>query len=522
MSILNKKKYHKLSRWLLSGLVAVSLWSCSDSQGSAELNPDEEVPDGMVKLSLMVPDYETGAAQFGSRAFNPKEEGYMSNLYVIAIKYADFKDDGTTVEYSYDKGAVFTYALNPVGIKFEKVKEGQEDYKKFNVALFPGKYKFAVVANLDLYLWRENKISDFRKESDLRNIVLYYSEDTPLTPGHLPMVCMPTEIKYSVDVDNTGNYTAKTTVGTDALVTIEKGKPTAIYADMNFLCSKVRYTILFDKNPGGISEAFGSSWIRFNVDDRYKPIATNIRSWTILDPENSTVLKDSDPEYSIKVPGKYIVSSNSSSINDEDETIDGNTGSTYGATKGWWNMSIDRYFWHETEGSNYPLGPESELTLWNKSLDEWIESKQKVWQGIVYLPENTEEGLKTRLEFPYHTRLNSDEETPEVMADNPKVINLFDNLSEKYEGLTGENYSNETGTYTGLERDYFYDVVAKVVNPGVDMKVKVFVSIIPWHEVDQNLSSDQTGISGSRPADQTNVEGDVEDFEWSGREDELR
>ncbi|MCH5239662.1 MAG: hypothetical protein J1F38_05520 [Muribaculaceae bacterium] len=490
-------RLHKYIFLYLSLLMVPVLAGCRNSDNES---PDFKVPEGMTQLTLLLPDYQTGAAQFGTRAFDPLEEGYMSNLYVIAIKYADLDDDGNVIkEYQMNEGVVYTYALNPVG---EKFKYGQNDYHIFNVALYPGKYKFAVLANVDLYLWRAKKISDFRLEQDLRDIVLYFSEDTPLVPYHLPMVCLPEEIKYSVENDSGEYPEAKLVDQNTPLVTLEKGKSTHIFADMNFLCAKVRYTILFDKTPNGISEAFGNSWIRFNVDDRLKPIATNIRSWTkILDPatKGDKVLIEND----------FILSSDISSADDEEKT-DGATGASYSANRGWWNMSIDRYKWSE-EGENYPKGPKSELTPWDGSLDDWIESKQKVWQGIVYLPENLYNGKSktTRLEFPYHTRLNSLEETPEVLADNPKVIYLFGNdVESKFEGLNGEDYSDAQGSYIGLDRDYFYDVVAKVTNPDGNMAVQVFVSIIPWHETDQNITESKPG---SRPP-QTSIEDVVHDW----------
>lgn len=515
--------------------LSACLYSCAEKEGVV---PKEEfvVPEGMTGLTLRIPNYGGGMAEFGTRAFDPREEGYMSNLYVVAIKCANVDDYGNIkanvngsgdyvgetpdegVYYveavlKYDEGnsrwdvvrtaddytlktgvdpmdylipdaerRLFTYSLNSVGEDFQLVNtETSEDYHEFNMALYPGMYRFGVIANADLYTWRANKITDFKNETDLRNLVLYFSEDTPLTPMHLPMVCNPEEIKYSIEIegtsDNNGNshFTDKTLVDQtfNSMVPICKKLSTRVYATMKFMVSKVRYTILFDKEEGGISEAFGSSWIRFNVDDTQKPYATNIRRYTRL-------FYDGDAEVKGEGGADALLIKNGE------------------GKEGKWTMSIDRYKWSD-EGDDYPLFPTSELTLWDQGTDAWIKSKKKVWQGIVYLPENREtdagdEVLKrTVLNFPYHTRVNDLDETPELQSDEPKRIVLFGNpLETSYEGVDDEGYIHqESGTTFTLERNYFYDVVAKVVNPETkDLIIKVFVSILPWHETDQTITNE--------------------------------
>lgn len=480
---------------------------------SEKTSPTEELSEGMAKLTLLIPDYNGGAAFFNTRAFNTDEEGYMSNLYVIAIKYGNIDENGNVIEeFTEDNRKVYTYALNPVG---EHISVGGDKYHTFNVTLYPGLYKFAVAANMDLYLWRTKKISEFTKEKELQDIVLYFSEDTPLAPLHLPMVCLPEDIIYEKEVSgatsahpgwekiNGIELTMEPEV-INNLVVINKKSDIAIHAKMKFLCAKVRYTILFDKTTGGISEAFGNSWIRFNVDDQLKPIATNLRRYTKLLPDGNAVVEGGENALFVKKVG----SSGDASSDNSSGSIDGFTGSTYYTENGWWNMSIDRFQWHETEGANYPIKPTSTLKPWEGSTSDWIPQKQKVWQGVVYLPENMldyrNDYKRTVLEFPYHTRDNDQDDTPEVQANEPKRIYLFGNPGEQnYEGIDNEgNYKDSPASEFKLERNYFYDVVAKVVNPDVDdMTIKVFVSIIPWHDIDQNIKNEDdlhyTGNGGS-------------------------
>lgn len=464
------------------------LTACSERDG---VSPEEKIPEGMVKVSLLIPDYGGGVSQFGTRAYNTDEEGYMANLYVIAVKYAEYdeKTGDFKTDLDEDKRVVYTYSLNPTGEKFQVEHDtngdgtyDDKDYHAFNITLYPGKYKFGVLANADLYLKRANQISEFTKESELNEIVLNFNENTPLTPRHLPMACLPDKMQYSDDISGEKKKNS------DYTVPIKKNNETHLWADMDFLCAKVRYTIMFDKNPKGISEAFGSSWIRFNVDDAEKPEATNIRRQTKLFPDNNSL---STEQYDESDPFMHS--------NPEDKTSIGS-----------WEIPIDRYKW-PTDGEDYPLTPNSKLEAYDRSTQFWIEEKQKVWQGVVYLPENkgvkvirevggnnqedngndsqtkTEEVvINTVLKFPYFTKANSNDDTPYVKGKEPKEIWLFGNPNETYYNGTTDSGSytkNETAQFEGIERDMMYDVVVKVKNPELeDMTVQIFVSILDWHD----------------------------------------
>ncbi|MCH5230077.1 MAG: hypothetical protein J1F12_08830 [Muribaculaceae bacterium] len=528
--------------------MAVSLIGCRENDISDHPSPEQNIPEGMTQVSLLIPDYQGNSAKFGTRAYDITEEGYMSNLYVIAVRYATYDaDSGQYVEVNSEDRTVYTFALNPVGERFElsndqnkngSYEESEKDYHKFNITLYPGKYRFGVLANVDLYLDRVTKISEFTKESQLNDIVLNFDENTPLTPLHLPMVCMPDKIRFSEEettvVTNGDEKKTETTSGpiqnpSDGIITIHKNTPvksvnTHLWIDMTFLCSKVRYTIMFDKTEGGISESFGESWIRFNVDDTRKPFVTNIRRQTQLF-EGLSKGGDDNP-YNVEDP---FVHSNSGS-NDE----------------GQWFMSINRYYWpgpewstdpewkskgksHGNEGNDYPVKPDSELEPWDKSTAEWVPMKQKVWQGVVYLPENkgfykdAEDNIhkidNTVLKFPFHTRINSLDETPEVDGGSPKEIWLFGNPKESYyESNSNSTEYKQTEKIEGLERGVMYDVVAKVINPDVDeMDIKVFVSVIPWHESDQYISDN--GSDPSQPEGDNNI--GVNPWEFEGDSSEM-
>ena len=493
----------KVTIW--STLICILCFLSNCSQKDDLVLEKDEVPEGMTRISLIVPDYDANEFWTGSRAYDELGEANMSNLYVVAVKYYNLNDDGTQGE-ECNPHEVYSTALNPEG---DIYKLGDKNYKRYSFTLYPGKYKFGVVANVDRYLVRnDHRISNFTDETDLNNITLNFTEETPLAPLHLPMACLPPDIRYKQGtVNSNGNITwteEQKGDGTDNLITIKKSDNKIICAEMTFLCSKVRYTILFDKTPGGISEAFGSSWIRFNVDDQEKPIATNLRKQTKLFQNSKGNNYDKESPFI----------SGSNPLNQSDESDLNEVEGYAEASVGSWNIPIGRYYWddkeewddleedekvgNEGEGADYPKSPSSELRRWNGTTADWINRERKVWQGVVYLPENdTTAFAKTILEFPYHTRANSLDETPEIRASEPKKIYLFGNPKESHYGGTTSNseYStSEMEKCSGLVRNYMYDVVARVREPDIDeMDIRVFVSIIPWHEINQSISDSYGG-----------------------------
>ena len=516
-------QFKRYMAYIMACLLTAGLSGCREEDVDV---PGDDVPEGMAKLTLLIPDYNGGGARFNTRAYNTDEEGYMSNLYVVAIKYSSYDeiedDAGVTevVEHPLPTPQVFTYSLNSIGESFEvdeKYPNGTDRYHQFNVTLYPGKYKFAVVANVDLYLARTSKIYNFTKESDFQNIVLNFKEDVALSPLHLPMLCPPWKIKYSYKNGTISNVDPE-----DPFVEIRKGNDAQIYANMEFQCAKVRYTILFDKTEGGISESFGDSWIRFNVDDTNKPTAHNIRQQTKL------------------VPDEYGKAEGETGVYDENQKFIPKSSDPNDFAS--WIMSIDRYYWsgpewsatdpdwstngksHGTEYDDYPKTPNSTLDFFSGSTASWIPMKQKVWQGVVYLPENLpEEGKEnefeaTYLEFPYHTRANDWDDTKEQEAKTPKKILLFGNNNETHytsSSASADYVEDPSKPFKGIERGYFYDVVAKIINPEQDMQIQVFVSIIPWHEIDQNVDDSLMGDGTS-----TDVNGAVDPFDYDRIESE--
>lgn len=425
------------------------LTSCRD-----DLNRATGLSADGTGLVIRIPDISS-AAEFGktrsndkrnTRAYDQSKEGAISNLYVVAVP----QSEGQLLR------------VIRLDISNQLPTDG---YNSYPIELYPGNYKIYVVANLDQYLpgATTTNIQDYvTTENDIKGLILNSQTDSPLMPGHLPMACLPEEVNGA----------------SNGYVAVNQGSATTITADLTFLCSKVRYTILFDNtqpsadNPeGGISKAFKNRSIRFFVDQETKPVATNLRKQTQL--HKTPVLSDYDDGFLEKREYGH-------------GGVDGVTGASYIVTLGYWTLDLDRYYYPMDNmgrpNNNYPLRPSDQLTLWDGTLDEWKQQPRRAWQGVVYLPENeaTLNDKKTILYFPYY---NVDREGYDSEGGELKKVILFGNDNESGHTTAGNQDSNYGGSADGgnnnhgISRGKMYDVVALVRTPDpVDLETVISVS----------------------------------------------
>lgn len=433
-------KLYKYLSVFLGCLLFGPLFSCSDESPSKK-------DENFTGIILTVPPISFAGES--TRAEEVSQEGWMSNLYLIAI---GLNEDGTTRSFN-------VYDLDTSGTNPQIGDQGTPFY----INLYPGKYKFYVLANLDRYLKRFTSVIGFQSEAEIDDMVLNFTPSLPIVPSHLPMACRPTGIKdYSNQPFSEG------------VVTVVEHNPIHLYADMEFLCSKIRYTILYNNVHGGCSERFGNSSIRFIVNQSTdRPRADYIRKQTLFNLNSISDVFDRE---------SYFLTDAS-----------GNEAS--------WILDLRRYeFPMKNDGStpeeNYPLRASDKLTLWDNDADfsRWKASHQRAWQGVVYLPENNskEDGIRyTELIFPYVIEKYKGEDGNYEDADmsNPdnikeKKITLFDgNVNEMHYGETNGAYNTgATNDYPhGLVRGWMYDVVAKVVNPdNLEMFIQVYVGQADW------------------------------------------
>lgn len=484
----------------VSALVALTLMAGCSNDLTPENPADiaqEESYNGLEKISFTVPRASYGINAY-TRAVDTGKEGALSNMYVLAVKtkVLEFDDYGQITGVTPVTGdpdvQVFALRMQDLGVN--------QPYQEFNVELYPAVYRFYLLANCNMYLMRFGSIANITKESQLKDLYLHFMESVPLQVEHLPMACFPTEIKLSPDGEPVGedhqDITVFKTKYIDAFGNVQTTGATnsPIYADMGFLCSKVRYTIMYNNTPGGCSVRFGNTYsIRFNVDANTYTTASNLRNKTYLYRDHSWVNETTDPDTGLTstvddLDSPFIKTANPYEAYDDE-------GNPYTKDDAFWQIELNRCWFGEGApyNENYPTKPSDTLELWPKTKNEWeAETKQRIWQGVCYLPENDDPRVAhTLLAFPYAIDETDSEgvlHKGNFDPQNFKVIWLFGNNTNEthYPGGPGEGDSyggtaNGDGYSHGLKRGMMYDVVAKVKTPDVDeFEVTVYVQAKPW------------------------------------------
>lgn len=407
------------------------LISCSDD---LSIHVDNEVEgDTFTGITLYIPDIEN-AAEYGAtrsdeyantRAYDQAKEGSFNTLYVVAIN-------------SEGKANVFLRNQSEGIIDDPRQGEEQTIYQRYKISLSPGEYKFYVVSNMNRYLLDENgnhiSFYDYvhNKENAeylIKKIILNFNSSTPLEPGFLPMACLHQNIRVGSSAANATTTSNKNGNSPDGTVTIPKDEPKIVYADLDFLCSKVRYSIIFDREKAKETGFTDDDVIDINrnVHD-YPPYVTQIRKQTGL------TLKD---------PEGFILNSS----NDPDQ----------------WSLYLDRYI-NRSNFDFYQSNPnngevvaaldEIEKNPWTSASGNWTTDfkDNRAWQGVTYLPENfvtsdPSPSDMTLLEFPY--RFNGAE------ADKPKEM-ILDFVNKK---------DQSTVMGYGLKRGMQYDIYAIIQTP---------------------------------------------------------
>lgn len=294
--------------FLLSILCCTLNLSCSDL-----INENIDVLESdFITLTINIPNSNTSSnfSLINRASLKVLQEGTIQDLWLCAYPVND-----------------------PQGIEaiVKPLKDGQivDDKIVYSVSGFKeGNYHIYLIANLDFYL-DTGTINETLSEDNLKKIILNFTSDNFLEKGKLPMVCMPEDIIkdeiYPVGIS--GNI---------------------IDANLKFLCSKVRYTILYN------SEAEAND-INFNEGNAF-----NVIPQTALTSLGST---------------QFDELLNISSL----------------------NLSKTEY----PEDNSPYFNIESSISVPTnlKVVDNWNDNSQRAWQGIVYLPENLDPETPTKLSF---------------------------------------------------------------------------------------------------------------------------
>lgn len=249
---------------ILLGMAAIS--SCADD---LEVRSNNGEPFGTT-LTIYIPNVDE-AAEYGRTRADYQSQADLADANEAVINNLSFfaypvkKEGNVYVEdNSNNRKPIIQTNLTPA------TGAAVFSYKAYTIDGFQaGDYRMYVLANLDRYV-DELSLSPSTPESYIRNLVLKFGDTTDkyLLEGYLPMACLNTEMKY----DAAGN---KKVDSTDGVFTLAEGQ-NEVYADMTFLCAKVRYTILFDKTD--FSSSFSSDDVNFtdakanNVMKEYAPM----------------------------------------------------------------------------------------------------------------------------------------------------------------------------------------------------------------------------------------------------------
>lgn len=402
-------------------LSMTALTSCYDDPGISSDREDEN----FTGITLYIPNVEK-AAEFGAtrndgyadtRAYDQAKETNFNTLYIAAV------DENKKVQ-------TFMKTTNN-GID-------EDDYSMYRVNLAPGKYKFYVVANLNRYIPGSDTFADVAKEEDdIRNLVLNFTADVPLEPGFLPMACLAENIKAG----NSASSANRSQFDNKGYIDIPAGSGVKLYADLNYLCAKVRYTILFDRDKSEFS-SLDMIDVHRHVNEKH-PYATMLRQNTKLeetDFNDNVFLGVSDPN---------------------DETTTYHT----------WSLYLDRYHYPSfklLDGEGKPQGEAfdiyqeweeqrykdaikyglAHMTEWQTGDGDWntVFKDKRAWQGVTYLPENLLTATPTKLVFPYSFN-------GQLGESSPRELKL--DWQHEVKGTTCK----------GIQRAKQYDVYVLIKNP---------------------------------------------------------
>lgn len=389
--------------------VAAAFTSCSDE---IEYRlPDEDTRPGIflqISDAASLAAEGTRALESGDAAATAEKEGLLNDLWLMV-----FDSDGNWYKDPVD------ILSNVSEVKYHNTPNGSKEYELteyFADATQNAKYHIYLVANLSTYTGITDWKTSIANEGKLKEKVVSFTDGSAnyllnhasVATSGLPMASLNSEITV------TENSTSVKGQG----ITITPGASAKIHADLKFLCSKVRYTLLFDNTAtDGISySVFGGNSVIF---DGAK--ATNLFAGT------QTIGSDANTGNSPYTLSKVSLKSVQYPSNPTTYPTDGKDGTE------------DQRF------TNLPARSESGTT--------------RAWQGVVYLPANADLTKPTTVTFSGKTDAGTKLEYNLPLVPNTSTV----------EGAPAT---------TALKAGEFYDIVAKVTKlEKLDLQK---VTVTPW------------------------------------------
>lgn len=465
----------------LSMFIAISLFSsCSDSSPAG--NPDPLDPqDNTYPLTLNFPYPGFGSTYSYTRAeddnliYDPididRDEGLLDDLYLVVFK----EDEDFAGKYNFMKCEdIKNYST----IQSSLSSSYNNDYI---LRLERGKYRIYLLANIYQY-WKNGQPSSADKtvyetvlasEKGIREINLKFNEAGYIEARSLPMICLPEEV--TTDERGTNKLTGGIFEITDEEIKNfqdDKTKRKTLYAPMNILCSKVRYTVLFDNTDDtddSFSREFFSSNIHFTPMVNGKgslsgPVTfSNIYRITPVIPltanatteETNWITLITKYIYQVNYPEKRDQSSLNNGAGGDPGTGDEpglgeepEPGVGTGEENSSSNRGSDTYGYFDIKNADH--APAYLQPFITGREDSWNPASQRAWQGgAVYLPENNK-----------------------YTASENELKQTVLHLDAYGPGVNNQGYNIPIW----LNRGYFYDIVAKVISADVvafDVSIRV-------------------------------------------------
>ena len=372
---------------IFAGIVcALSLAACSDEIGFRDSDPTER--EGIV---LKIPVISQEDFSTGTRALS-EGEGVVKDLHLYVFQLQDGQSESDDSKYSI----VDEYK----GTDITNLTSLSTAYQEITLNLGPGTYRIYLLGNVANYLKSSGTDYNFAgltTISAIKSLDIPFTEAITLEKG-LPMVCMSSIQKSTTD--------PAVSVGDNESVSItanEVNEGTNLYCDMSFICSKVRYTILFDNTQGsegiqaGVSAAFGK-----HVADFSGVSITKVAPHTNLATEATSFTTDL-------------------------KTLSG---------------SLTQYAYPDEAG--YPSITSSDLTT------AASDANKCAWQGVAYLPENNVTDSKTTLNFSGSVKASAVGDVIYSISKNYELVPLHSGCTEEGAPSSDANH--------GIKRGRFYDI----------------------------------------------------------------
>lgn len=416
--------------------------SCTDDLETKRI---EETNPGNVTLLIPVSGEATGSRADGQLE---SQEGNLKDLYLYVFK---LKAGGVaTTDSDYEIFPINGQNVNE--IKDNLGNQVTSGYKGFSLQLEEGTYRFYLLGNV--FAYTSTSLGNLTTISAIKSLNLSFTRPIQVNDG-LPMACLS-----SVYLADQSNSTSASNDSSVTLTAAEINGGKKIYCDMHFLCSKVRYTIQFDNTQpvngegGGVSKNFGTHVMDLNNTVEVNNVA------------NSTNINVSYSDWT-------------------DKYLPDNANSPF--TGGLKQFKFNAF-------------PTNTVKDWTEDDSHaWDSNKNKcAWQGVIYLPENTNTDYKSKLKFTGQCQLSSS---------NPTKIYDFE---ETVELMPVNNGSNQ-----GISRSHLYDLFFKFQEyDGIDIKV----SVMDWVPEMLMVDFEHTYLEIERTeASVTSILDDVLTFNSDGR-----